>query len=366
MGSRGRSAVAVVFAAALLAFASSACSSKPNENPHEGAPTPKAENLKPLGTPLPTPESLGLPPVPVPADNPVTEDTVKLGQVLFFTTKLSKDGTISCASCHNPAKGFADPNPGSLGMGGQKGDRNAPSVQFAAYSPTQFWDGRAATLEEQALGPIANPIEMGHSLEGMEISLKADAQLTELFQKAFGAPPSQAGVAKALAAFERMLPRGNSPFDKFQYGHDPKALNESAKRGLAIFKDPKKGNCAVCHTIEAQYALFSDGKFHNLGVGMDENGELKDLGRYKVTKNDADRGAFKTPILRNVAQTAPYMHDGSQKTLKEVVDFYVGGGNSNPHLDKEIKPLTGLSKQDREDLVAFLESLTSERTRDKE
>lgn len=364
MGSSGRRA-ATVAAASVLALSLGACSSQPKENPHDGAPTPKAENLKPIGKQIQPPQALGLPPVPVPDDNPITEETVKLGQVLFFTTKLSKDGTISCATCHNPAKGFADPNPGSRGMGGQTGDRNAPSAQFAAYSPTQFWDGRAATLEEQALGPIANPIEMGHTLEAMEITLKDDAQLTELFQKAFGAPPSKAGVAKAIAAFERMLPRGNSAFDKFQYGHDPKALSDSAKRGLDIFKDPKKGNCAVCHTIEAQYALFADGKFHNLGVGMDENGELKDLGRYKVTKNDADRGAFKTPTLRNIALTAPYMHDGSQKTLKEVVDFYVGGGNSNPHLDKEIKPLTGLSKQDRADLVAFLESLTSERTQDK-
>jgi cytochrome c peroxidase len=163
----------------------------------------------------------------------------------------------------------------------------------------------------------------------------------------------------AMASFERTLISGNSPFDRYQFGGDKTAMSAAAIRGLAIFTDKQRGNCATCHTIEKDYALFTDGKYHNLGAGMNAEGKLTDLGRYNQTKADADRGAFRTPMLRNVAKTAPYMHDGSKKTLKEVVDFYVGGGSSNPQLDKEIKELK-LSGQERADLVAFLEALTCE------
>ena len=163
----------------------------------------------------------------------------------------------------------------------------------------------------------------------------------------------------AIASFERTLIAGNSAFDRYQFGGDKTALSPSAIRGLAIFTDKQRGNCSTCHTIGKDYALFTDGKFHSLGAGMNANGELTDLGRYLQTRNDADRGAFRTPTLRNVAKTGPYMHDGSKKTLKEVVDFYAGGGNSNPNLDQEIKELK-LSGQDRADLVAFLEALTCE------
>jgi cytochrome c peroxidase len=166
-------------------------------------------------------------------------------------------------------------------------------------------------------------------------------------------------VVKAIAGFERTLLSGNSPFDRYQYGGDKTALSAAATRGLAIFTDKTRGNCSTCHTIGERFALFTDGKFHNLGAGMNANGELADEGRYTHTGSDADRGAFRTPSLRNVAQTAPYMHDGSLKTLKDVINFYVGGGNSTPQLDREIKPLK-LSEQDRSDLVIFLEALTGD------
>ncbi|MBL8178968.1 MAG: c-type cytochrome [Bryobacterales bacterium] len=323
------------------------------EQPPEGPP-------KPLGTPVVLKASLGLPPVAVPSNNPPTAETIALGRRLYYDTKLSRDNTVSCASCHSPALGFADGKKVSTGIGGKTGNRNAPTVWNAAYASLQFWDGRAPTLEEQAAGPIANPVEMDLPHDQLIGRLNGDPLYGELFTKAFG--PGRITLDKvkmAIASFERTVVSGNSPFDRYQYGGDKKSIGESAIRGLAIFQDPKRGNCAVCHTIEEKHALFSDGKFHNLGTGMDEQGELRDKGRYDVTKAEADRGAFRTPTLRNIARTAPYMHDGSQKTLREVVDFYVGGGNANPHLDKEIRELK-LSQQDRADLVAFMESLNSE------
>jgi cytochrome c peroxidase len=181
-----------------------------------------------------------------------------------------------------------------------------------------------------------------------------------LFEGAFGPGAiTMAKLEKAIASFERTLLSGNSPFDRYFFGGDLKAMSPEAIRGLEIFNNTKKGNCSVCHKIGEQNAPFTDGKFHNIGVGVDANGELTDLGRYDQTKDEHDKGAFKTPTLRNVAQTGPYMHDGKQKTLKEVVDFYVGGGTSNPQLDKEIKELK-LSGQERADLVAFMEALTGE------
>jgi cytochrome c peroxidase len=230
----------------------------------------------------------------------------------------------------------------------------------SAYYSVQFWDGRAKSLEDQAGGPMANPIEMAMTHELVVSRLNEDPIYKAEFEKAYGPGPiTMEKVTQALASFERTVLSGNSPFDKYQYGGDKKAMTPAAIRGLALYKDPKKGNCAVCHTIEEKYALFTDNKFHNLGVGLDARGELKDQGRWDSTKADPDRGAFKTPGLRNIAKTAPYMHDGSHKTLREVIDFYVGGGNSNPNLDKDIKPLK-LTEQERADLVAFLEALTGE------
>jgi cytochrome c peroxidase len=244
-------------------------------------------------------------------------------------------------------------------MGGALGGRNAPTVYNAAYYAQQFWDGRAASLELQAAGPVQNPVEMAETLENVEQKLAGDPTYLADFEKAFGpGPVSYDKAGKALAAFERTIISANSPFDRYMYGGEQDALSASAKRGLEVFRDAKKGNCAVCHTIEEKFALFTDNKYHNLGVGVDTKGELADLGRFKETNVDADRGAFKTPSLRNIALTAPYMHDGSLNTLKDVIDFYIGAGNSNEWRDKEIHELGFLSGQERQDLQAFLESLT--------
>ena len=332
----------------------------------EPAPSAKAPPAAmPRGTPIKVRAPLGLPPVPIPADNPPTADTVALGRLLYYDPILSVDNTVACATCHHPDFGFTDGKQFSEGVGGQKGGRNAPTVFNAAYYTTQFWDGRAPSLEKQAAGPVENSVEMAHTLEGVEKKLTADASYRAAFEKAFGPGPiTYEKVGKAIASFERTVVSGNSPFDRHYYAGDTKALSKAAQRGLEVFREPKKGNCAECHTIGEKHALFADNKFHNLGVGvklvLGGVPELTDQGRFDVTKNEADRGAFKTPSLRNIAQTAPYMHDGSLKTLKEVVDLYVGGGNSNPHLDKEIRELDFLSGRERADLVAFLESLTGE------
>ena len=213
---------------------------------------------------------------------------------------------------------------------------------------------------------MTNPLEMAHAVEGVERDLSKDAEWRDEFEKAFGpatrgsSPVSIGRITAALASYERTLVRGNSAFDRYFFSGDTRALSDSAAHGLAVFRDPAKGNCVACHIIESKYALLTDNKFHNLGTGMNAEGELTDLGRYNVTHREGDQSAFRTPSLRDVATTAPYMHDGSLKTLKEVVDFYVGGGNANPHRDQLIKPLTHLTRQERADLVAFLESLTGE------
>jgi len=323
-----------------------------------------AASLTPRGAKGTIQVPLGLPPLPIPADNSPTVETIALGRELFYDPVLSRDDTISCASCHQPDAQFADRRKVSVGVGGQLGKRHAPTIINAAYLPLLFWDGRASGLEEQAGGPIANPVEMNITHEDLTTKLakklNKDSVWRDRFERAFG--PGRITihhVEAALASFERTVLSGNSPFDRYRYGGDKNALSVEAIRGPAIFEVPKRGNCPPCHTIGKDSALFTDGKFHNLGAGMDSEGNLTDLGRYDQTKAEADRGAFKTPTLRNVAQRRPYTHDGSRKTLREVVDFYAGGGNANPNLDKEIRPLP-LSGKDRNDLVAFLESLTGE------
>ncbi len=318
-----------------------------------------AAALMPVGKPMGIKAPLGLPPVPIPADNPPTADTIALGRRLYCDPILSVDGTVSCATCHSPEAGFTDRNSVSLGVGGKKGSRHAPTVINSAYNPVQFWDGRAPSLEKQAEGPIANPVEMAHSLDGAVKNLQAEAKYVEMFKKAWGTDKITIDmVTKSIASFERTVLSGNSPFDRYYYGHDKKALSASAQRGLKIFRDPKKGNCEVCHTIGEKSALFTDNKFHNLGIGADTRGNLADLGRYEQTKVETDKGAFKTPTLRNIAQRAPYMHDGSFPTLKDALAHYIGGGNQNPYLDKEIHALDFLTFDERDDLMAFLESLT--------
>lgn len=320
----------------------------------------KTAGDRPIGKPVTLTVPLGLPEVPVPADNPLTVETIALGKKLYFDPVLSDDKTVSCASCHSPEQGYGDGRKTALGVRKQTGNRNAPTVLNAAFSPVQFWDGRAASLEEQAAGPIANPIEMNLSHTECVARLNGNAEYRALFARAFGEGSiTIRHVQKAIAAYERTVVTGNSPFDRYQYGGDKTAMSEAAVRGLALFMDREKGNCSACHSVGPKSAVFSDGQFHNLGTGMNAEGELTDLGRFEQTKREADRGAFKTPSLRNVAQTGPYMHDGRLKSLRDVVDFYAGGGSSNPQLDPQIKPLA-LTGKDREDLVAFLEALTGE------
>ncbi|MGA2631020.1 MAG: cytochrome c peroxidase [Terriglobia bacterium] len=337
-----------------------ACTQKPGPAPAVATPA-----AKPIGTVIQIVAPLGLPPVPIPADNPPTAETVALGRRLYYDTALSVDNTLSCGTCHDPKFGFGDGEQFSDGVHKQKGNRNSSTVFNSAYYTLQFWDGRAPSLEKQAEGPVQNPVEMGHTLAGVEQRLMADPSYKAEFKKAFGSDViTYEMVEKCIASFERTVVSGNSPFDRYMYGGDKKALSASAKRGLEVFRNPKKGNCAVCHTIDEKYALFTDNKFHNLGVGvkLNINGEteLTDLGRFKITNVESDKGAFKTPSLRNLTLTAPYMHDGSHKNLKEVIDFYVGGGNSNPYRDKEIHPLDFLTGKELADLQEFMKSLTGE------
>lgn len=335
--------------------------SKPAEAPASEKAAATAGPPRPIGPVVEIKAPLGLPPVPIPAYNPPTAATIALGRKLYYDPRLSVDNTVSCATCHHPDHGFADDTALSFGVKNQAGTRNSPTVLNAAYYTLQFWDGRAGTLEKQAEGPVENPLEMAHTLAGVEKKLAADPEYVRLFAEAYGPGPiTFAKVEGAIASFERTVIAGNSPFDRYYYGGDKTALSPAAQRGLKVFLAKDKGNCATCHTVGEKYALFTDNKFHNIGIGADTRGNLADLGRYTVTKVEADKGAFKTPSLRNIALTAPYMHDGSLKTLKDVVDYYVTGGNSNPYLDKEMKPLSHLSFQERRDLVAFLESLTGE------
>ena len=315
-------------------------------------------NDRPIGAVIEIKAPLGLPPVPIPADNPPTAEAIALGRKLFYDTRLSKDNSVSCASCHSPTLGFTDGRRFALGVGGTIGVRNAPTLLNAAYSRFQFWDGRASSLEEQSGVPMADPIEMNQPHEVSVSKIGDDPAYSSEFVQAFGpGKVTLVKIQKSLASFERTLLSGDSAFDRYEFGGNKSALTPAEIHGLEIFRDPKRGNCAVCHTIDKDYALFTDGKFHNTGAGVGGDGEFSDLGRFSQTKLEADKGAFKTPTLRDVALSPPYMHDGSLKTLKDVVDFYAGGGNSSPYLDKEMKPVD-LSAQDRADLVKFLEALT--------
>ena len=293
---------------------------------------------------------LGLKPVPVPADNPMTPEKVELGKQLYFDPRLSCDDTVSCASCHDPKKGWSNGNPFATGVRSQVGGRSAPTIINSAYSELQFWDGRAHLLEGQALGPIQNPIEMDHKLEDCVAKLNKIPGYKQQFQKVFGSDVTSENIAKAIASFERTVLSGNAPYDKFKAGNKD-ALSAAAQRGMKVFFD--KGHCSACHSGPN----FSDDSFHNIGVGM--KAAKPDLGRYEVTKVTGDKGAFKTPTLREVARHAPYMHDGSFKTLEDVVDHYDKGGIPNPQLDEEIFPLK-LTSDEKADLLTFLkEGLSS-------
>ncbi|HTZ31825.1 MAG TPA: cytochrome c peroxidase [Methylomirabilota bacterium] len=342
---------------AILAL-SLTCVSPLLDSPAHAQSASSADSIRPIGKTVEIKAPLGLPPVPIPADNPPTDETIALGRRLYYDPILSVDQTISCASCHAPQYAFSDKRPVSEGVGKKPGTRHAPTVINAAYSSLQFWDGRAASLEEQAVGPMANPVEMAHTLDGVVKRLQADPNYPAIFRKAWGTDQITIEmVAKSIASFERTLIAGDSAFDRFMYGHDPSAMSPEAQRGMVIFINKKKGNCEVCHSITKDFALFTDNKFHNLGVGSDTRGNLNDVGRFAVTKKDDDMGAFKTPTLRNLTNRGPYMHDGSFPTVKDALAHYIGGGNWNSHLDKEIHSLDVLTFDERDDLMQFLDAL---------
>jgi cytochrome c peroxidase len=310
-----------------------------------GGPLPAADNFK-LTMPA------GLADMKIPADNPLSAEKIELGKQLYFDKRLSRDDTISCASCHAPDKGWSNGERFATGVRGQKGGRSAPSVMNTGYYSLQFWDGRANELEGQALGPIQNPIEMDMTLDEVVAKLNKIAGYRSQFRSVFNTDVTSDGIAKAIASFERTVLSGAAPYDRYVAG-DKKALSEGAARGMQVFFN--KGHCSACH----QGPNFSDGGFHNIGIGMDD--AKPDEGRYAISKLLGDRGAFKTPSLRDIARTAPYMHDGRLKTLEEVVDHYAKGGTANDQLDEEIYEIK-LTAQDKADLVTFMkEGLASDK-----
>jgi cytochrome c peroxidase len=309
-------------------------------------------------------------------ENPLTRAKIELGRQLYFDPRLSLDSTVSCATCHDPSMGYSAHTKTGVGIAGQEGGRNSPAAYNRILSGPQFWDGRADSLEAQAVGPIANPSEMGFTHEGVVKRLGENPVYTKQFEMVFGELTIDR-VGQAIAAFERALVTAPSPYDYYEQlrtfegldeediAEDPdlaakhaetvaflekNPMSEAAKRGRDLFFT-EKGNCTACHVG----ANLADEKYHNLGVGM--NKENPDLGRFVVTKDLKDTGAFKTPTIRNVALTAPYMHDGSQGTLEEVVEWYDKGGHPNPHLSDKIRPLN-LTAQDKADLVEFMKACT--------
>lgn len=288
-------------------------------------------------------------PVPVPASNKITEARVELGKTLFFDKRLSGDEAMSCATCHDPNKGWSDGRPTAIGHLGKKLERATPTIINSGYSRLQMWDGRFKSLEEQALGPLNSPEEMNADVDEVLRRLKSVPQYTAMFEKAYpGEGITAQTLAKAIAAFERTVVATESPLDRYLNG-DKTALTEPAKRGFDLFRD--KARCFLCH----QGHNFMDDGFHNLGFKRQF-----DPGRFVFSPVKINRGAFKTPTLRDIALTAPYMHHGVYKTLEEVVEHYDRGGDGVENLDPNIFPL-GLTAEEKKDLVAFLNSLTGKR-----
>lgn len=328
----------------------------------------------------------------VPSDNAVTADKVDLGRELFLDPRLSRDSAVSCASCHDPERAFTDGKQLAEGIGGRKGKRNSPTLMNAMFNSGQFWDGRATSLEQQARLPLTNPDEMGNtSLEEVVDRLRAVPRYVLRFRQVFGSDVTIDSLARAIAAFERTLVSGDSPFDRFNSG-DTAAMSSSAIRGLGLFRG--KARCTVCHAFSQfggqTYQFFSDQLYHNTGVAANDASfdllarkaiaisrvprpaaeieklskfdSAASLGRFLVTANSLDIGAFKTPSLRDVELTAPYFHDGSARTLNDVLKFYLEGGKANLNRDWELHPIS-LTEDEQADLIAFLKSLTSSESR---
>jgi cytochrome c peroxidase len=360
--------------------ASSQTSSKPPPIPAAG-PLAEPKSFKQVGAPVEATRAT------VPADNPQTPEKIALGEKLFFDGRLSVDGTVACSTCHDPARAFTDAKPVSIGVKGRAGQRNAPTVLNALYNKTQFWDGRVTTLEEQAALPITNPSEMGQpSIVAAVARIAAVAEYRQAFQSVFGRAPNGTDLVRAIASYERTQFSFDSPFDYFIAG-DKNAISDSAKRGWELFNT--KARCNKCHALTEQQrdpTYFTDNDFHNIGIGIIRHNvvamackaeqeinsgdvigvdraaiqsDMSVLGRFLVTKKEADIASFKTPDLRNVLITAPYFHDGSQATLWDALDHYnKGDGIHNPWLDGDMQPLA-LSEAEIDDVVALLATLTS-------
>jgi cytochrome c peroxidase len=346
----------------------------------------------PAAGPLAAPKSLEQVGVPLdatraaaPADNPQTPEKVALGEKLFFEGRLSVDATVACSTCHDPARAFTDGKPVSIGIKGRAGQRNSPTILNALYNRHQFWDGRVKTLEEQAALPIVNPSEMGQpSIDAAVAKIAAVPEYEKAFRTVFGRPPNPTDLERAIASYERTQFSFDSPFDHFIAG-DKTAISDSAKRGWDLFNS--KARCNKCHALtERDPTYFMDEDFHNIGIGIIRHNvvteackaeqeinsgniidvdqaaiqsDMSVLGRFLVTKKEADTASFKTPGLRNLLITAPYFHDGSQATLWDVMDHYnKGDGINDPYLDEDMQPLA-LTEPEIDDVIAVLATLTS-------
>lgn len=325
----------------------------------------------------------------MPLDAPLTAETIALGRKLFYDRRLSFNNTVSCAMCHVPGQGFTgNETATSVGMEGRTVRRNAPTLFNVAYQQSLFHEGRETTLEQQVWGPLLAANEMGNPAIGYVLEkIKTLADYAGLFETAFRRGPAMDTLGMALAAYQRTLNAADSPFDRWRYGQQRDAITPQAKQGFELFSG--KAGCAACHGVEEKYALFTDHGFHDTGIGYRTSlgkaaakvqlapgltvrldprrlapvsaAKSNDLGRYEITQDPADRWKYKTPSLRNVALTAPYMHDGSLRTLKEVVEFYNRGGVAHDGLDPLLRPLQ-LSRDEMDALVALLESLTGGNT----
>jgi cytochrome c peroxidase len=347
--------------------------------PGFSAQQPAFKDSIPLGLPADTWDYY------IPRHNPLTPAKVELGRRLFFDARLSADGRVSCATCHDPKLAFTDGKAVAEGIFGRRGARNSPTLLNAMFNAGQFWDGRANTLEDQAIQPLTNPLEMGdQSHDDVVKRLRAISEYRAEFQSVFGAEVKIELVGKAIAAFERTLVSGDSPFDRFVAG-DSDAISDAARRGFALFRG--KARCSRCHTFNDMIPFFSDSNYHNTGVAAnhpnfdrlsrrayavvetdrakevidklatEEGGQ--ELGRVLITYQVFDIGSYRTPGLRNVALTAPYFHDGSARTLADVVRFYNEGGRQNINREWDLNALA-LTEDEQRDLVSFLESLSGE------
>jgi cytochrome c peroxidase len=316
----------------------------------EGASAPNATPGKPYT--LQVPFGLEDPASYIPKDNPLTIEKIELGKLLFFDPRLSADNKVACASCHLPFMAWTDGQKVSIGIGGQLASRNGMTIVNRVYSTAQLWDGGQPSLEAQALNPIFMSVRMGMpSPDAFLKKLNAIKGYRERFYQVFGTDVTLDDVGKALASFQRTILSGNSPADEFDFGGEEDAISDSAKRGLTIFQT--KGRCARCHSG----FNFTDEKFHNLGIDWDT--QNVNVGRYTITGEEDQIGAFKTPTLREISKTSPYMHDGRFVTLEEVIEFYDKGGIQNPHLDNTMVPLN-LTTEEKKDLVEYLRALNGE------